>query len=177
METARNFTITSWPMDPKDSPLVIAVPGVKFSGWWPDALPEAGLLNNLIPIWRVGAAEVKIERDILEDPDGIKHQVCAYVRIRQHPERWLGLIGESLKCFSDQGAAISWCGGWECFLQYSPMEAFAGCYAAYTVATGLICFGDIDEPIRYLDQVPGVARRLHDGAALAARTDGKPRST
>ena len=64
-----------------------------------------------------------------------------------------------------------------CFCPTKRM-ALAGCYAAYTVATGLVCFSDLDEPIRYLDQVPGVARRLHAGAASAeSEGDSKLRAT
>jgi hypothetical protein len=166
MENARNLMITSWLRDPNDPPLTIAVPGLKLTGWWPNGAPDVPVLSDLSYIWPSGAATLKIERDILDDPDGSKHQVCAYARIYNYPLRWRDLVGDSLRCFTNQGAAIAWAGGWECFLQYSPTERFSGCYAAYTVRTGLVCFGDLDEPIRYLDQVPGVAGHLH--AAVAA---------
>jgi len=52
-----------------------------------------------------------------------------------------------------QGAAISWAGGWECFLHYSAAEMFEGCYAAYTASTGLVCSADLDEPMTYLNNV------------------------
>lgn len=160
MGTVRDLTITSWLAEPGDEPLMIAVPGVKLTGWWPDAPPETRVFDELKLIWPDRSMSLKIEIDILEDPDGKKHQVCAYLRLRWYPAEWLELIGKSLESFIKRGAAISWAGGWECFLQYSPTEAFSGCYAAYTAATGLVCAGGLDEPITYLDKVPGVARRL-----------------
>jgi hypothetical protein len=161
MGTAKELMITSWPRELKEPPLTIAVPGLKLTGWWPLAPPDIGVFEGLRSVWPKAAAQLKIELDVLEDSESRKHQVCAYIRIHHYPERWLDVIRDSLKYFVDHGAAIAWAGGWECFLQYSVAEKFAGCYAAYTVYTGLICFSDLNEQIVYLDQVPNVAERLH----------------
>ena len=90
------------------------------------------------------------------------------------PKQFLPLAGStvaewSLKCFVDRGAAISWAGGWECFLHYSRDETFAGCYAAYTLETGLICHSGLDEPLTYLEEIPFAANRLHSSVAAASR--------
>jgi hypothetical protein len=174
MGTARDLTITSWLTEPDDPPLAIAVPGIKLTGWWPDMPPEIRAFAELRSIWPSQSATLQLEIDILEDPDGKKHQVCAYVRLKRYPAEWLDVIHDSLQYFVDRGAAISWAGGWECFLRYSPEETFAGCYAAYTTFTGLICTGGLDEPVRYLDKVPDAAARLH--AAVQQRLCGEDRA-
>ena len=161
MGTARDLTITTWPADAEDQPLVLSVPGLKLTGWWPGDPPSLQVFDALKVIWPTQSAVLKIERDILEDGDGKKHQVCAYVRIRQYPDHWRDTVRSALKFLVENGAAIAWAGGWDCFLQYLPYEKFAGCYAAFTEATDLICLSDLDEPIRYLDRVPAVVARLH----------------
>lgn len=159
--SARNITITSWVREQDDPFDVIAVPGLKFTGWWHDDPPSMCKLEQLNHLWPSPNA-VKIELDILEGSDFKKHQLCAYVRIRQHPQKWLQTISKSLESFIERGAAIAWAGGWECFLTYSPTDPLKGCYAAYTVGTGFLCFCDLDEePFLYLDQVSGTIARLH----------------
>lgn len=169
MGTARDLTITSWAREPGDSPFTVAVPGLKLTGWWVTSPPPIRAFEDLRTIWPQGAT-IKLELDILEDTDGRRHQVCAYVRIHRYPEHWLEVIADSLKYFVDKGATITWAGGWECFLQYSPAERFAGCYAAFTSETGLICSSDLDEPMSYLDQIPDMVDRLHSVVADAVRS-------
>jgi hypothetical protein len=169
MGTARNFMITSWAREPTDPPLTVAVPGLKFTAWWPASPPQVHALSEFRKIWPDGVT-VELERDILEDPDGQKHQVCAYVRIHQYPPDWPRAIGDSLRYFVEQGAAISWVGGWECFLQYSLDEAFRGCYAAYTRETGLVGGSQLDEPVAYIDGDYDIVRRLHLAVADAVRS-------
>lgn len=160
MARPRDLTITSWAKEPDDSPLTLAVSGFKITAWWPDAPPPIAVFEDLRRIWP-SCVTFKIELDILEDSDCRKHQVCAYIRLREYPSHWFDVVRDSLAFFVNHGAAISWAGGWECFLQYSPSERFAGCYAAYTTATGLVGGGDLGDPIKYLDQIPGAAERLH----------------
>lgn len=167
--TAKNLTITSWAKEPTDPPLTIAVPGLKFTAWWPTSPPPIQAFDDFRKIWLRGVT-IELERDILEDPDGQKHQVCAYVRIHRFPDDWLKAVRDSLKYFVDSGAAISWAGGWECFLQYTPNERFRGCYAAFTKETGLIGATDLDEPLTYIDSTPGIAERLHSAVADAVRS-------
>lgn len=169
MGTAKDLTTTSWVREPSDSPFTVAVPGLKVTGWWPNSLPALDTFADFRAIWQ-DAARIEIEIDILEDPDDRKHQVCAYVRIHRHPTAWREVVLASLMYFVERGAAIAWAGGWECFLKYSPTEKFAGCYAAYTQETGLVGAGDINDPITYLDQIPGLAGRLH--AAVSAAVPG-----
>jgi hypothetical protein len=172
MATARDLTITSWLREPGDPPFEVAVPGLKITGWWPDEPPDIKAFDELRFIWPAEIATVKTERDILEDADGGKHQVCAYVRIRRYPDRWLETLEVSLKYFVDRGAAIAWAGGWECFLQYTVTETFAGCYAAYTATTGLVCHSKLDEPITYLADIPPIPEGLH--IAVAEAVDCNP---
>ncbi len=96
---------------------MLAVPGIKLTGWWHDEPPNARLFGELHSIWPGRAATLKLEKDILEGPDQKKHQFCAYVRIRQYPAEWLDVVGKSLECFVKLGAAISWAGGGQGFLQ------------------------------------------------------------
>ena len=170
MGTPKDLTITSWLREREDLAFVLAVPGLKLTGWWPAQPPKISVFGEIKRIWPEETI-VALELDILEDDDGGKHQVCAYVRIRTYPEHWLEAVRDSLKIFVDCGAAISWAGGWECFLHYTPAQMFAGCYAAYTDATGLVCSGDLDASITYLSQVPSqvpeAANRLHTGVADA----------
>lgn len=173
MATAKDLTITSWEKEKGDSPFTVAVPGLKITGWWPDAPPTLGVFDHLRDMWPGGLTS-KFELDILEDADGRKHQICAYVRIYRYPESWLDFVSDSLKFFVQQGAAIAWAGGWECFLQYSAVERFAGCYAAYTAATGLVCAGDLEDPVEYLNQIPEAVDRLHCAVAQAVSS---PKST
>ena len=147
----------------------LAVPGLKLTGWWRTEPPDLGTLKELNALWPSVHATIKLEHDILEDPDLNKHQICAYIRILKYPHAWLQVVEESLKCFVDRGAAISWAGGWECFLHYSRDETFAGCYAAYTLETGLICHSGLDEPLTYLEEIPFAANRLHSSVAAASR--------
>ena len=165
MGTARDLTITSWAKEKGESPFTVAVPGIKITGWWPDSPPPIEVLEGLRRIWPSSGVMFKLELDILEDLDGKKHQVCAYIRIHQYPEPWLEVIRSSLEFFVNRGAAISWAGGWECFLQYSSAERFAGCYAAFTTTTDLVGGGELKDPVRYLDQIGGAATRLHKGVA------------
>lgn len=164
--SARDLTITTWRRDAGDSPLRVAVPGVKLTGWWPESPPCLDCLDKLSALWPPQVT-IKAEVDILEDVDRRKHQIAAYVRIHRYPDAWLDVIRGSLKLFVDCGAAISWAGGWECFLHYSPNEEMAGCYAAYTHETDLICSSDLDGPLTYLDLIPGAVDRLHGAAAKA----------
>jgi hypothetical protein len=69
MGTPRDLTITSWPSEPEDEPLTLAVPGIKLTGWWHDEPPDARLFGELHSIWPGRAATLKLEKDILEDPD------------------------------------------------------------------------------------------------------------
>jgi hypothetical protein len=103
----------------------------------------------------------------MEDSDGRKHQVCAYIRLHDYPARWCEVIRNSLTFFIDQGAVISWAGGWECFLHYTPAVEFDGCYAAYTASTGLICAGGLDDPQMNMSVVPRSAARLHEAVRQA----------
>jgi hypothetical protein len=171
MGTARDLTITSWAREAGDSPFTVGVPGLKLTGWWVASPPPVGALEGLRTLWPQGVT-INLELDILEDLDARKHQICAYVRIRRYPAHWLEVVGSSLKYFVEKGAAISWAGGWECFLQYSPAERFAGCYAAFTSETGLICSGDLDHSITYLDQIPGAQARLHSAVEALVCSEG-----
>lgn len=166
MATAKDLTITSWAREAGDDPFLVGVPGLKITGWWPGSPPPIRVFDDLRRIWPQ-AATVKVELDILEDADDRKHQVCAYIRIHKYPESWLEVVRDSLGFFVEQGAAISWAGGWECFLQYSSTERFAGCYAAYTAATGLVGASNLGEPVKYLDHIRGAAERLHSAVAEA----------
>jgi len=173
MATPRDLTITSWVKEKGESPFTVAVPGIKITGWWPDSPPPMTVFEDLRRLWPSSGVTFKLELDILEDSDGKKHQVCAYVRIYQYPESWLEVIRRSLEFFVNQGAAISWAGGWECFLQYSPTERFSGCYAACTATTGLVGAGELNEPLEYLDQNRGTAERLHNAVAEAMSSESR----
>lgn len=156
--------ITSWLgqlADQKGHDLVVAVPGIRLTGWWPTELPDLKAFAELDKIWPREFSTILREVDIFEEADGAKHQISAYVRILSHPKTWKDLIEQSLLFFVECGAVIAWAGGWECFLRYKPSESFAGCYAAYTRDTGLICGGDLNEPFVYLNQIPGAIQRLH----------------
>ncbi len=170
MSTPRDLTITSWAKEEGDSPFTVAVPGLKFTGWWPDTPPALHAFDDLNGIWSGGGATFKSELDILEDPDGRKHQICVYARIHSYPPAWLDLVSDSLRYLVERGAAIAWAGGWECFLQYSAAETFAGCYAAYTTATGFVCLGDLDDQTKYLTEVSGIVERLHSAVREAMIT-------
>ena len=115
--SARNITITSWLREPQDPPLAVAVPGMKFTGWWQDSAPPARAIENIRLLWP-NRNTAKIEADILEDSDLKKHQLCAYIRIHEYPEHWLQTMNCTLESFIEQGAAIAWAGGWDCFLHY-----------------------------------------------------------
>ena len=71
------------------------------------------------------------------------------------------VVRESLREFTDNGAAVAWVGGYECLLYYSADIDFAGCYAAYTDDTGLICRSGLDEPFRYIDSDSAAIQLLH----------------
>lgn len=146
------------------------MPGIKFTGWWPGPAPESITLECLKDVWAAAQVTIKLEKDILEDYDGQKHQLCAYVRIKEYPDAWLEVLAQSLRLFVDRGAAISWAGGWECFLQYSVGETLAGCYAAYTHSTGMICNGGLDDSVTYLSDVDGARELIHGGVLLALRS-------
>ena len=164
MGTPKDMMITTWRghlSDRMGSDLVLAVPGIKLTGWWPGELPDIAALREFDNMWPEISSTILREVDIFEDADGMRHQMSAYVQMLSYPRTWVSLIGESLRLFLAFGAAISWGGGWECFLRYTPSESFAGCYAAYTADTGLICGGDLDEPFVYLDRIPGATQRLH----------------
>ena len=166
MSTARNLTITSWRAEADDAALTVAVPGLKLTGWWPNAPPpDVSLFDGLQTFWPTETGSFLTELDILEDSDQKKHQICAYVRVRVYPDQWLRVIRDSLRYFTDRGAAIAWTGGWECFLRYLPTATLAGCYAAYTPFTDLVCFSDLDEPIHYLNENPDAVLRLHNAVA------------
>ena len=100
MSTARNLAITSWVREAGDSPLTVAVPGLKLTGWWPRSPPPLPVFEDLRVIWPQGVT-FEFELDILEDPDGLKHQFCAYVRIHRYPEQWIDILRDSLKFFVD----------------------------------------------------------------------------
>ncbi|MGH9629444.1 MAG: hypothetical protein ACRD7E_14075, partial [Bryobacteraceae bacterium] len=92
-----------------------------------------------------------------------------HVRIKVTPGDWLNTVGASLRYLCDSGAAISWAGGYECFGDYSPKVTFAGCYAAFTPSTGLVCLSDIDEDLRYIDEDPLLVRKLHEAVAFSSQ--------
>lgn len=163
MATARDLCITSWARESSDPSLTLAVPGLKFTGWWPGTPPETSFLQRLELIWPRDSGTFRYELDIQEDVDERKHQLCAYVRIREYPvASWLLVVAQSLQLFVTHGAAIAWAGGWECFLRYTPTQDLVGCYAAYTATTGFVCLCDLDEPFRYLDEANDVVRGLHE---------------
>lgn len=162
MPTVRNLRITSWKRVPSDEILEVAVPGLKLTGWWRGSAPQTNSIERLQHLWPDRSASFLFERDILEDSDGEKHQLCVYVRIFEYPKHWLQVVEESLKCFIHSGAVIAWAGGWECFLQYTKAELMLGCYAAYTRPTGLICSGDLADEISYIDEIPHAVDHLRE---------------
>ena len=98
MGTPKNLTITSWLRERNefgDFELVLAVPGIKLSGWWPNGLPDLDLFRDVEDIWPKGSTTILLEIDILEDLDGKKHQICAYARMLSYPERWLPYVNDS----------------------------------------------------------------------------------
>ena len=121
-----------------------------FTAWWPGRAPDLGVLKHLSDCWPEGTASFEYEADSVKDTDRLCHHLRVYVRIFRYPENWLDVVRESLREFTDNGAAVAWVGGYECLLYYSADTDFAGCYAAYTDDTGLICRSGLDEPFRYI---------------------------
>ena len=163
MGTARDLHITYWLKEKSDPPFTIAVPGLKITGWWPKEAPGPDALGAINEIWAPASCTIEIEKDILEDADGKKHQFCAYVRVKEYPATgWPQIVAESLGLFIQRGACIAWAGGFECFLHYSLDEELRGCYAACTATTGLICFSiNPDDRIICIDETPGTVAQLH----------------
>ena len=159
---ARNLRITTWlgeefyPIDE------VAVPGIKVTAWWPGALPDIGKLECLQSIWPQGSATFVTDLDVLEDvTDGKPHQIYSYIHILSYPSPWDLVVKNTLEAFLDNGAAISWAGGWECFLYYSPSALFDGCCIACTRETGIVGSLALDEKLEYLEHDPTTVARLH----------------
>jgi hypothetical protein len=155
MVTVKNLEITSWIRESADPPLQPGVQGIRLAGWWPRPEPSLEPMRELYRLWDKNAT-IKLELDILEDADERKHQVCAYVRIKNYPDGWLNLMSDSLALFVEGGAAVAWAGGWESMKRFNAASRFEACYAAFTRRTGFVCLSDLDEQIQTIDRRPDI---------------------
>lgn len=148
-------------------------PGVQVFGWWVNAPPPEPLfLQSALQFWDPGTVELLAERDFAEEEDGSLHQNALYVKINEFPssdEAWKRSLESTLALFVEKGAAIAWAGGYSCMWHYHPTENMAGCYAAYTAGTGLLCASRLDEPLRFLREFPELVQRLHDAVGEQRR--------
>lgn len=173
--TPRNgLGITDWALLPGEVERTgLDVPGVMFAGWWQTHPPELSGSRTFESCWPPNSATFLYLTECLEELGGFGFQMFAYVRVIQFPEKsWLDVVRDSLQFFIARGAAIAWAGGYECFVRYEVGSDFRGCYAALASGGEMVCLGDLDEPLRYIDEKPALVGKLHR-LVSASRSFGK----
>lgn len=128
--------------------------GLIFYGYWSSDAPELvqKCVNTFIAIW--GKVNVATKLRKWEGEGNCNYSIDVNIKSWPNEHHWRFCIGNSLRWFTDQGAAIAWCGSELCsptLAIFNPGDSRGSVYAAYSPDIGFFCNSGLYDEYRGLE--------------------------
>ena len=128
--------------------------GLILYGWWRKKLPEELSIDVFEKIWAAIDVQFQVRRWETEEYNSLSIEILI-VTWPNTNEEWNVMIRQALKWFTNNGAAISWCGD-----EYSspdprifaPGNSVGSLYAAWMPKIGMACNASLSDEFEYLSE-------------------------